>query len=247
MPGKPDLKAVPANSDPHEKRPSSRPSSHSELGHFCERLKTAIGNRSVRGFSRDLGMSDGAVRAYLSGDSEPTRPVLLAMAKVTGVRLEWLSDGTGPMRPGDGPQLIPAGDQVPVQIHSLAASAGHGAFCDSDHTETVMVPRILVDQTGIALKDLCLVRVSGTSMEPDIRAGDVLFVDRGEQGRQKTDGTFIIRLNDALMVKNIQILPDGTVEVSSNNKAFRPIVVAHKDPASDFDLLARVVSGVRRF
>lgn len=151
------------------------------------------------------------------------------------------------MRPGGEIQLIPANEQVPVPLHSLAASAGHGAFCDSDHVETILVPRVLVEQTGIPLKDLCLVRASGSSMEPDIRNGDILFVDRGEQARRKVDGTFILRLNDALMVKNVQILPDGTAEVSSNNKAFRPIVVAYKDPSFDFALLARVVSGLRRF
>lgn len=68
---------------------------------FPVRLKRMIGDRSVRSFSRDCGISETVLRKYLRGDSEPTRSRLLALARTGRASLEWLATGTGPMTPSD--------------------------------------------------------------------------------------------------------------------------------------------------
>lgn len=60
---------------------------------FAARLKEAIGNESVRSFSRRLGMSDRGIRAYLSGGSYPTLEKLVQISQLTGVDLNWLATG----------------------------------------------------------------------------------------------------------------------------------------------------------
>lgn len=62
---------------------------------FPARLKEAIGDTSVRAFSRKADLSEGVVRQYLSAKSEPSRSAVLSMSKTAGVRLEWLVEGTG--------------------------------------------------------------------------------------------------------------------------------------------------------
>lgn len=69
------------------------------IGQFPKRLKTAIGELSARAFAQKIGISGAAVRKYLAGESEPTRPVLIAMADMAGVRVEWLATGEGAKEP----------------------------------------------------------------------------------------------------------------------------------------------------
>lgn len=63
---------------------------------FPGRLKTIIGSSSVRSFARKAGVSDTFVRQCLAGKSEPTRPVLMAMAAAGGVLVGWLATGDDP-------------------------------------------------------------------------------------------------------------------------------------------------------
>ena len=65
---------------------------------FSQRLKEIIGNRSGASFAKACGFSQTAMSQYLTGKSEPTRPVLVAIAKEGNVNLEWLMCGTGSMR-----------------------------------------------------------------------------------------------------------------------------------------------------
>lgn len=63
---------------------------------FIDRLDELIrqaGGQSA--MARKIGMSLGGLQGYLAG-GQPTRPVLIKIADVTGVRLEWLMTGEGP-------------------------------------------------------------------------------------------------------------------------------------------------------
>jgi len=73
------------------------PKTDYELGGFPERLREAIGNRSIRSFAAECGLSDTVLRQYLSGKSEPTRTALIAIAREAHVRVEWLVSGTRQM------------------------------------------------------------------------------------------------------------------------------------------------------
>jgi transcriptional regulator with XRE-family HTH domain len=65
---------------------------------FTARLKLAIGKRSARAFALQCGLSPAGLHHYLSGRSEPTRPVLIKISQMAGVSLEWLMTGRAPMR-----------------------------------------------------------------------------------------------------------------------------------------------------
>lgn len=92
-----------ANSDVKKKTRTRRPSLTPELGRqvgcFKERLKSVINEESLRGFGRKAGISDGALRHYLNGDSYPDLDRLAAIAEKSGVNLLWLATGEGPKYP----------------------------------------------------------------------------------------------------------------------------------------------------
>jgi transcriptional regulator with XRE-family HTH domain len=76
-----------------------------EIGTFPERLKLAIGEMSTREFANKSGFSPAAIYKYLAGKSEPSRPVLISMAKAAGVNIEWLMTGKGLMRKTESSEL----------------------------------------------------------------------------------------------------------------------------------------------
>lgn len=65
---------------------------------FAQRLKDAIGERSVNSFAKKAGLSEGVLRQYLGGKSSPGLDNLLAISETAGVSLLWLATGQGSMR-----------------------------------------------------------------------------------------------------------------------------------------------------
>ena len=63
-----------------------------------ERITSARGSISQEIFSRDLGISKGSVGFYERNENLPNTDVVLKICSKTGVRLEWLLTGHGPMR-----------------------------------------------------------------------------------------------------------------------------------------------------
>lgn len=70
-----------------------RPTFEPEVGRFADRLAEVIGERSLRSFAREAGVSETVLRKYVAGDSEPTRPALIAMAAAGNVAVGWLASG----------------------------------------------------------------------------------------------------------------------------------------------------------
>ncbi len=65
---------------------------------FATRLNNLIPARGISGFAKDIGITEGAVRNYLQHGAMPGLDVAVKVADVTGVNLEWLATGRGPMR-----------------------------------------------------------------------------------------------------------------------------------------------------
>ena len=58
-------------------------------------------------------------------------------------------------------------------------------------------------------------------MAPTLNAGDDILVDRGDSGDGLRDGIYVLRVDDALLVKRLAIHPVGRrVTVQSDNPAY---------------------------
>lgn len=88
-------------SDTSEKKRHKRPSSATEVGRFPDRLREIIGDQSIRAFAQAAQLSPSVLQQYLKGESEPTRPVLNAIASMANVSVEWLATGNGPKKLDD--------------------------------------------------------------------------------------------------------------------------------------------------
>ena len=62
---------------------------------LSKRLRSVRGVRSVREFAADIGVSHQAVTQCELGNTLPSLPTLLAIARVEKINLNWLGFGKG--------------------------------------------------------------------------------------------------------------------------------------------------------
>ncbi|TSK08570.1 MAG: bacteriophage CI repressor [Geobacter sp.] len=67
-------------------------------GQFKDRLKLAIGDKSINSFAQKCEMPESLLRKYLSGVTLPGLDKLVAITKTAGVSINWLATGEGPVR-----------------------------------------------------------------------------------------------------------------------------------------------------
>jgi transcriptional regulator with XRE-family HTH domain len=82
----------------------------------------------------------------------------------------------------------------------------------------------------------------GDSMEPTIRSGDLILIDRSQQAPRMGDGIWAVAWGDIGMIKRLRPLPDGSVEIHSDN----PLIPPAKAVDGELHVIGRVVAVVRR-
>jgi len=127
----------------------------------------------------------------------------------------------------------------------VGASAGAGALPGEEQAAGHMAfdPAWLRRVAGDP-KRLSLIRVAGDSMVPTLADGDEILVDRGDAAERLRDGIYVLRIEDALVVKRVAPHPAGrTIAIRSDNDAYPSWPDC--DPAS-VEIVGRVVWVGRR-
>jgi hypothetical protein len=113
-------------------------------------------------------------------------------------------------------------DLVIVPRLSLGASAGAGSLDEDEAAADAIAfnPRWLRDLGGRP-DSLSIIRVDGESMAPTLNDGDDIMVDRSDGAERLRDGIYVLRLDDALMVKRVAMtLRRERFSIRSDNAAF---------------------------
>ena len=127
------------------------------------------------------------------------------------------------------------GEWIEVPRLSLDASAGPGAVGAREIPfDAFRFSRRWLREMGLEGADLTAIRVEGDSMEPTLRSGDEIFVDRNKRGRE---GIHVVRIGDALHVKRLQASAPGRIALVSENTAYAAIELA----SEDIEIIGRVV------
>lgn len=118
----------------------------------------------------------------------------------------------------------------------LGASAGPGTVAlDPAPIDRLRFSGRWLRQQGLEPAMLSVIEVEGDSMEPTLRDGDDILVDRAP--RPLRSGLHVIRLDDVLLVKRLEPGPSGTLQVISDNPAYPRL----ERPRADIAILGRVV------
>ena len=128
------------------------------------------------------------------------------------------------------------GGWIDVPRLPLSASAGPGVTAGEEIPfDNFRFSRRWLREQGLDGAYLSAIVVEGDSMEPLLRAGDEVLVDRSE--RPFRDGIHVVRLEDALLVKRVASQGGGRLSLLSQNLAYPPIEVS----AEDVEIIGRVV------
>ena len=128
------------------------------------------------------------------------------------------------------------GDWVEVPRLPLEASAGPGAVSAEELPfDAFRFSRRWLREQGLDPAMLSSIRVMGDSMDPLLRDGDEILVDRTP--RAFREGVHVVRLGEALHVKLLQAVPPDSLRLISKNAAYEPVEVA----MADVDVVGRVV------
>ena len=129
-----------------------------------------------------------------------------------------------------------ASDWVEVPRLPLEASAGPGAVGAAEVPfDAFRFSRRWLREQGLEPALLSSIRVMGDSMDPLLRDGDEILVDRTP--RPFREGVHVIRLGEALHVKLLQAVPPDRLRLISKNAAYEAVEVG----MADVDVVGRVV------
>ncbi len=134
-----------------------------------------------------------------------------------------------------GAKPAPA-DWADIPRLPLGASAGPGALADAEQPSGALrFSHRWLRRLGLDPANLSVIEVEGDSMEPTLRDGDEIIVDRSL--RTMRAGIHVIRLDDVLLVKRIEAGPAGLLRVISDNPAYP----RSERPERDITIIGRVV------
>lgn len=191
--------------------------------------------------SRLLGRNPAYIQQFIKRGTprrlaEEDRLRLAAYFRVPEQRLGGRSDQPGPR----------AVTLVPVPRIEIGASAGAGGIAEIEERG------LPIGFDGALLRDLgvrrtaalSLIRVAGDSMEPTLRDGDDILVDR-DATAVRSGAIYVLRVDDMLVVKRLIAEPRDRLPfvIRSDNAAYSEVVV--EDPAS-VQVIGRVLWCGRR-
>ncbi|MDO6416357.1 S24 family peptidase [Sphingomonas sp. BIUV-7] len=179
------------------------------------------------GLSRMLGRNPAYIQQYVKRGSprrlaEEDRRALAAYFRVSEEAL-----GGPPAAPRPVPAAAPrealrAAAIIAVPRRALGASAGPGSLEEERGAPAEALPFAapLLRELGVGdPAGLSVIRVTGDSMLPALADGDDILVDTNDAAERLRDGVYVLRNEDALMVKRLALRPDGGLAVLSDNPA----------------------------
>lgn len=202
-----------------------------------QRLIEARGE-DYAGLSRLLGRNPAYVQQYIRRGTprrlaEADRRLL---ARYFGVEEAEL--GAPPPERGGGLVAVPRLD--------VGASAGPGALPGDERARAHIGfdPAWLRRIASGAPDQLSIIRVAGDSMAPTLADGDEILVDRADSSGRLRDGIYVLRIDDALIVKRLALNPVvRAVSIRSDNPDYPGWPDC--DPAA-IDVVGRVIWAGRR-
>ena len=190
---------------------------------------------SLAALSRMLGRNPAYLQQYVTRGSPRhlDEPDLRRLADFLGIS-ERVIQTRGLDAPTDR-GIAMAEDWIEVPRLPLDASAGPGAFSAAEIAfDSFRFSRRWLREMGLESADLSAIRVEGDSMEPVLRSGDEIFVDRT---KRQGEGIHVVRIGDALHVKQVQARGGGRIALISANDAYPPLELG----AEEVEVIGRVV------
>jgi phage repressor protein C with HTH and peptisase S24 domain len=212
--------------------------------------KRILISRKSKGFTQKilaekLNISLPTMNHYETGKRIPGADLLAKLAGIVECSPGWLLTGEGTQKYSEPlPYSTDSSMEgfVLVPRYNIEASAGGGSIVHSEQIVDHLAFKAgwVHKELGTDPKKLLLVHAMGDSMEPTIRSGDLLLVDRNKS-RVKGDGIYLINLDDGLMVKRVEWLLGGSVTIRGDNSVVSREQTLSSSELEKLHILGRIV------
>jgi len=200
---------------------------------IIEKVKDIISNESSNGkvFDKDvaaeLGISQATFATMKKRGAIPYKELMEFCAR-RKISINWLFfDQSAGMLVEETEKFF----QVKY-FANIRASAGGGADVFGEEFETITVDRVLVrnlfgniSEEDLSNKTIEAIHVHGESMEPTLKNGSIVFIDRSQNEISK-DGIFVVNTPGGLFIKRLNRKVDGSIELISDNKLYSPEIMS---------------------
>ncbi|MCB2189874.1 MAG: helix-turn-helix domain-containing protein [Deltaproteobacteria bacterium] len=202
-----------------------------KLGARIAQLADMVGGK--RKLSQETGIKEPQLYRYIRGTNQPTVNVLLSLAIVGNVTLDWLITGKGTIKnPGshrssqiDGAEYM----AIPVLTERDVQTTAR---------RTIQFPTEWVPSSKN--KEYYLVKQLGDSMEPTIKVGDFVLVE-GPASDLVRDGLYVIKAGDHYLIKRIQIIPPGVARFTNDNRNYNDFELVESNGLDNVSIVGKVV------
>ena len=177
--------------------------------------------------ARELGITKEHFSRSKKSGNPPLRPIVEFCAK-ENIVINYILFDQSPeslMQPTD--KLITL-----KYFKQINTSAGGGAINDNEDYESIRVDEELARVLGgrHKLKNIEAINVTGDSMEPIIKDGSVIFVDRSQIVPLKDKKEiYVLQTPGGTLVKRLDITADGKLKLISQNPEYDIEIIAFED------------------
>ena len=198
----------------------------------------------------DIDMTIAGFSRIWNEGGLPKSETLKKIKQLKGCSIDWLLTGEGSPFPDSEAPKATATDTLgnPVDIdefvfvprYDIQAAAGHGQLVGDEQPMFAMAFRRYWIENYVTrdIKNLSVISVKGDSMEGVLNDGDTILINHSQTTPR--DGLYVLRLNETLLVKRLQLIPGGIVNVISANEAYPTFEIDLKNPTDDVAIIGRV-------
>ena len=221
-----------------------------------DRLAYIRGGWSQATFAGILNVHKNTVGNYERGDRTPDADFLKKLIDA-GYNANWVITGEGPMLlqdlapPDEGRTEAVANGECHhlgreyalIPLYDIRLASGPEATASEEQAidARAFKRQWLRQELHADPADVYLVSMDGKSMEPTLRAGDIVLVDRRNAEAVPRDGIYVLRMDGSILIKRIQRLPGRTLRVTSDNPAYEPFDLGLAAIGDEVAFLGRAV------
>lgn len=181
-------------------------------------LSRELGDKKIydKDVATALGITPEAFRKQKSRNSVPYFEIMQFLAK-RNISINWFFFNQLPE------SLIESTSNYIILKYqrSITATAGGGGINYEVDTVPLVIDKQLLDHINSSYKYTEVLQVFGESMEPDIKEGSLIFVDKSKI-EPESKGIYLVNTQDGLFIKKLKV-NDDKVTLKSTNPAFDDI------------------------
>ena len=180
---------------------------------FLSRLRQATTITSQANLAKALGISRAAITQAKNNDSIPMNWII-QLSRQFNMNPDWLVTGVGPI---DLSQSINTESFLQIPKIKARLSAGAGSFeTEPEIEEFYSFRKDWLIRKG-KTRDMVLMDVNGTSMEPELKEGDTVLIDQSQKSIL-AGAIYAVGIADTIVVKRLEKRPKELVLLSENTR-----------------------------